>query len=89
MKRTVLLGILFVIVVIGMVIYSTMGANRYRCEVCVEFRGRQACRTASARTEQEALRTALSNACAQVASGITESNQCETSTPRSIRWLSK
>jgi hypothetical protein len=89
MKKTVWLGILFFVVFVGLVVYSTMGTNRYRCEVCVVFAGRTACRTASARTQQEAMRTALVNACAQVASGVTDSNQCETAPPKSIRWLSR
>jgi len=89
MKKTVWLGILFVVVFVALVVYSTVGTNRYRSEVCVVFAGREACRTAAARTQQEALRTALGNACAQVASGVTDMNQCETSPPKSIRWLSK
>lgn len=89
MKKTVLLGILFLVAVVGLVIYSTLGTNRYRCEVCITYVGRSACRTASAQTREQALRTATENACAQVASGVTESNQCENTRPDSVRWLSQ
>jgi hypothetical protein len=90
-KKSVLLAILFVVVVIGAVVYTTMSAstNHYRVEVCVEFQGRRACRTAGAATEQGALRTAQENACAQISSGVTDSMQCGNYTqPVSVKWLS-
>ena len=86
MKKSVVLGILFVAAVVILVVYSTLGAGRVRCEVCITYEGRNACRTASARTRELALRTATENACAQIASGVTESNQCENTPPDSVRW---
>jgi len=40
MKKSVLLGILFIAVVIGALVFTTMSssASRYRVEVCVNFR---------------------------------------------------
>jgi hypothetical protein len=35
----------------------------------------------------EAQRTATTTACAQIASGVTESNQCENTTPDTVQWL--
>ena len=60
MKKSVMLAIVFVAVVIGAVVYTTVAASstKYRCEVCVEFQGRTACRTAAAATEMQARRTA-------------------------------
>ena len=87
MKKTVLLGILFVVVVIAFVVYSTLGTGRHRCEVCITYQGRSACRTASAGTREQALRTATENACAQIASGVTESNQCQNTPPDRVTWL--
>lgn len=86
MKKSVWLGILFVLVVVGFVVYSTMSAGRIRCEVCITFQGRQACRTASASTRDLALRTATENACALISSGVTDSNQCHNTPPDSVRW---
>jgi hypothetical protein len=91
MKKSVLFGLLFVAIVIAAVIMTTMStsASRYRVEVCVEFQGRTACRTAGAATEQAALRTAQENACAQIASGVTDSMQCgNLQQPTSVKWLS-
>ena len=86
MKKSVLLGILFVAAFAVLLVYSTMGAGRVRCQVCITYQGRSACRTASARTRELALRTATENTCAQIASGVTESNQCENTPPDSVRW---
>ncbi|MGA2134583.1 MAG: hypothetical protein ABSH50_20035 [Bryobacteraceae bacterium] len=86
MKKSVWLGLLFLALVIGFVIYSTMSTSRIRCQVCVTFRGQQACRTASASTRDLALRTATENACALLASGVTDSNQCNNTPPDSVRW---
>jgi hypothetical protein len=85
-KKSVLLGILFLVAFLGIVVYSTMGAGRIRCEVCITYQGRNACRTASARTRDLALRTATENACALISSGITDSNQCHNTPPDSVRW---
>jgi hypothetical protein len=90
MKKSVMLAILFVVVVIGAVVYTSMaaGSTKYRCEVCVEFQGRTSCRTAAAATEMQARRTAQENACAMISSGVTDSMQCGTYTqPTSVKWL--
>lgn len=87
-NKTVLLSIAFAIAVIGLVVYTTMGNARYRCEVCIAFRDRSACRTAGASTEASALRTATENACAQISSGVTDSMQCTSTPPTSVKWLS-
>jgi hypothetical protein len=85
-KKSVLLVILFLLAFLGIVVYSTMGAGRIRCEVCITYQGRNACRTASARTRELALRTATENACALISSGVTDSNQCNNTPPDSVRW---
>jgi hypothetical protein len=90
-KKSVQLAILFVLIVIGAVVYTTMSAstNRYRVEVCMQFQGRSSCRSAGAATELGALRTAQENACAQISSGVTDSMQCGNYTqPVSVKWLS-
>jgi hypothetical protein len=88
-KTSVLLGILFLAAFIAVMVYSTFHMDRARCEVCITYQGRSACRTAAARTRELARRTATENACAQIASGITDSNQCENTPPDAVRWLSR
>ncbi|HXP88046.1 MAG TPA: hypothetical protein VN841_25170 [Bryobacteraceae bacterium] len=87
MKKPVLFGILFFLLVLGVLVYSSMNLSGKRVEVCVAFRGATACRTASGSTEEFALRTATSNACAQIASGVTDSIACENAPPVKITWL--
>ena len=87
MKKTVWVAIAFGVLVVGMVVLTTFRQDRVRCQVCVTFNGQRDCRTASATNRQEAIRTAVSNACAQLASGVTQSVQCENTTPDSIEWL--
>lgn len=86
MKKPVLIGIIFVAAVLAVLIYSTMNLAQQRVEVCVQYQGRSACRTAKGSTKDFALRTATSNACAQIASGVTDSTACERSEPVSVTW---
>jgi hypothetical protein len=85
-KNSVRLGILFLLLVVGFVVYSTMHAGGVRCQVCITFQGRSSCRTASARTRELALRVATENACALISSGVTDSNQCNNTPPDRVRW---
>ena len=87
MNKTVVIGIGFVVLVLAFLIYSSMHIAKYRVEVCVAFKGRSDCRTASGDTQDHALRSAQSNACALLVSGVTEVMQCEHADPTSIKWL--
>ena len=90
MKKSVWVAVVFLVAVVGAVVYTTLSASasRYRCEVCMEFQGQRACRTASAATEMQARRTAQENACALISSGVTDSMQCGNYTqPVSVKWL--
>jgi hypothetical protein len=88
-KKTVVLAIAFAVLVLVVIVYTTVGTNRYRCEVCVAFRGRTACRTAAASTEDQALRTATENACAEIASGVTDSMACDSRPPARVIWVTR
>ena len=87
MNKTVAIGVVFVLGVIAFLIYSSLHIAKYRVEVCVAFRGRNECRTASADTQDYALRSAQSNACALLVSGVTDTMQCEHENPVSVKWL--
>lgn len=87
MKKPVLLGVLFVIVVLAVLIYSTLNLAKHRVEVCLTFHGSPSCRTASGTTEEFARRTATTNACAQVSSGVTDSIACENTPPDKVTVL--
>jgi hypothetical protein len=68
--------------VVAVVVYSSFTVSEYECEVCITFEGRDACRVVKAAEEREALRGAIDNACAQLASGVTDSMRCTRTEPR-------
>jgi hypothetical protein len=82
-SSTILISLVSVLFV-GYVVYSSLGLDKVSCEVCVEFRGESACRTASGVTREEAMRTATENACAQLVSGMTDSMDCSQTPPKSV-----
>jgi hypothetical protein len=86
-KKAALIGIVFLLVVVGALCYSTLSLAKHRVEVCMEFKEMTSCRTASGSTEEFALRTARTNACAMIASGVTDSIACDQSTPKKVTWL--
>jgi len=83
---TILLSVVAIIGFIAYLLYASLG-DRYRVEACVEFKGERQCKTARAKTHAEALRTAVSNACAELTSGMTNVLACEQSSPISVRDL--
>ena len=86
MKKPVLIGILLVAAILAVIVYSTLTMAKARVEVCMQFNGQTSCRTASASTREFALRTATQNACAGIASGVTDSIACEHSEPLKVTW---
>jgi hypothetical protein len=87
MNRKLLLAILGIGAFIALLTALTLSGRRVRVEVCMEYRGRQNCKTASGADQQAAVRTATDNACADIANGMTESIQCTNSRPVSVRIL--
>jgi hypothetical protein len=86
MKKPVLVGIVFVLAVIGMIIYSTMSMAQHRVKVCMQYAGQTNCATAAASTKEFALRQAVSTACAPISGGVTGTLACERSEPVSVEW---
>jgi hypothetical protein len=87
LKKPALIGILLALLILGAIVYTTLGNQDYRCEICMSYKGQTACRIASARTKETAERTARENACAQISSGSFDSLHCENGEPNSIKWL--
>jgi len=87
LNKTVIIGVVFVIGLLAFLIYSSMHIAKYRVEVCVAFKGGTQCRTASADSQEHALRSAQNNACGLLVSGVTETMQCEHVEPTSVKWL--
>jgi hypothetical protein len=85
-KKTVWVAVAFVVIFLAALVSTTFRGERVGVEVCMVFRGNRDCRKAQAKDRQEALRTAITNACAQLASGVTDTGQCENTTPASVTW---
>ncbi len=85
-KWPVILGMLFVVLVIGVLIVTSRGNAAYRCEVCVTFNGRTVCRNGAAATEAGAERIASDTACTDLSSGMTSLMQCQSNAPRKVTW---
>jgi hypothetical protein len=68
--------------VIGYVVYSSFQVSDFECDVCISFGGRDACRTVAGKTQEDAMRGALTNACALLSSGVTDTLRCERTKPR-------
>jgi hypothetical protein len=87
MKKPVVVGIAIVLVILGVLVYSSFNLATYRFEACMTFKGQTNCRTASGTTEEFASRAAISNACATIASGVTDSMACTQSEPTKLTKL--
>lgn len=81
MKKAHLVTALALLGVVGFVVYSSLTLGVHRCEVCIEFEGQRACRTVEGTTEDEARTGATTNACALLASGVTQSLRCARTPP--------
>ena len=86
-KKPVLVGVIIFLALMGLIAYSTMSTAKARVEACVEFKGNTVCRTTAGETREEALHTAVSNACAVMVSGVTDSLACEHTPPSKVTWL--
>lgn len=86
------LGAIVALLVFGfivLILYSTMAGARHRVRVCLAFNGRTTCKTVAARSEESAVRSGVSGACADLASGVTEVMACEGAKPESVTMLGK
>ncbi len=82
--RATIVGLVLAAVTLFLLIRAMLWSFEVRCEVCVTYEGRVACREASGRTAEEAQRTATDNACAFLASGMTQTVQCTGRTPTRV-----
>lgn len=86
MSKTTLVSILFLLAVLGALVYSTLDLQGYSCEVCITFNGRTNCAKASGTSREEAQRTATDTACAPITGGMSETIACSNTAPDSVNW---
>jgi hypothetical protein len=80
-KRARPLVILAFVAFAAFVVWRSLQVAGYQCTLCMSFGGRDACRTVEAATMMEARSGAINNACALLASGVTDSMACERGQP--------
>ena len=75
----------FALLALGaIIVVSSLSIGSVRCEVCLEFRGRHACRAVDGNDESEARAAAVTNACALLASGVTDTVACQNTPPTDV-----
>jgi hypothetical protein len=82
MKRGTLITILLAVGFAALLLWSTLSAQQVECSACVTFDGKSNCATASAQTEEEALRSAVNTACGTLTAGMDESIRCANLPPQ-------
>ena len=88
MSKPVLIGIVFGVVVLGVIIWSSFNMAQVKMKACMQYDGRTNCATASGSTKEFATRAAVSTACAAIAGGVTGTIGCEGSRPVSLAEIS-
>jgi hypothetical protein len=76
-----------VIVLIGILVYSTLQQTRERYEVCMVFKGGTHCATAAGSSYDEAVRSAQEIDCQLLSNGRDENMVCLANAPSSVRTV--
>ncbi len=83
------LSAVFIIGVLAVLVYTSIGYHQFEVELCITYKGRNACGTAAGATREEAMRAAANLTCSSIASGMSEDIACGRTEPDSIRWISE
>ena len=83
--RTKGLTLVVVLGFVALLLWSTLSSQRVECTVAVEFRGRAGSATASAASEESAVREAQTAACGPITRGMDEVIACGNAPPVSRR----
>jgi hypothetical protein len=84
MPKAVVVGGIFALLLLGVIVYLSLGLQQYTCEVCMNFQGATQCRTASGADQHTAVQTAHDNACAYLVHSKTEGFLCGQATPARV-----
>ena len=81
MSRAGIIGAVLLAAVLGFVVFQSFRLESASCEVCMQYNGARQCRTVAGATRDEAREGAVTNACAFLASGVTDSMACQRTRP--------
>ena len=77
-------GIVFGVLLFGVILYQTVAIRQVECNVCVDFEGRTKCLRVRGEDEEQAIQTGKDNACSFVTVGRAEAFRCSGMPPASI-----
>lgn len=83
MKPRTLGWLAVILCFVAFLAWSTLSAQKVRCEVCIEFNGGRNCAIASHTTDAEAKRAAQTTACGPLTSGMNDAIACDAKPPLS------
>jgi len=81
MRNTRLLSAVFLVGIIGLVVWLSSSIGAVECRVCIDFEGRRNCATAAAPSRDEAVQSARTTACGTISGGVRDSIACGNTTP--------
>ena len=84
MPKAGVVGGIFGLLLVGTVVYFSLGFKQQTCEVCMNFQCLTQCRSASGAYEQTAVQTAKDNACAYIIFSKTEGFLCSQTPPARV-----
>lgn len=85
MKRSTLLTLGAIGVVLALFYFLTAARASEECTVCMEFRGRENCATASGPVRDQAREGAQTTACGPLVSGMDETIACHNTPPKTVQ----
>jgi len=87
--KTTKTTILFLTLLVVVVVYRSLTITHLECDVCLSFAGQQVCRTAASGDRKSTIESAVTSACANLASGMTDSIRCQNTPPDSVQCHAK
>jgi len=82
--KIAIVTVVLIVFTVGLLVYSMLQQAKVSCEVCVAFHGNNKCRSAVGPTRDEAIKTATTNACGYLTSGMANSIACQNTPPLSV-----
>ena len=82
-SKPAMAGIVFSVLLFGVILYQTVAIRQVECNVCVDFEGRTKCLRVRGEDEAQAIQTGKDNACSFVTVGRAEAFRCAGEPPAS------
>jgi hypothetical protein len=81
MKKSAIVTILFLGFIAYFSITTIWTGSEYKCEVCVKYKGVESCQEVEGMDKMDTMMVGVSTACGAVATGMTESIDCQQTPP--------